>query len=64
MPLNTSGPISLAESTAGQSIAVETGLPSTGTLVTGTVDLRMFVISFVSDGTRLLEASRTTAIAI
>jgi predicted ATP-grasp superfamily ATP-dependent carboligase len=32
MPLNGSGPISLAGATAGQSIALELGLSSTGTI--------------------------------
>jgi hypothetical protein len=40
------------------------GFASTGTLATGTDATRRFVISFVSDGTRLLETGRTTAITI
>ncbi len=40
-----------------------TGFKTTGTLTTGTVSARYFVFRFVSDGTNLIEASRTIAIA-
>ena len=36
---------------------------TTGTLATGAVSARYFVISFISDGTKLSETSRTTAMA-
>jgi hypothetical protein len=36
---------------------------TTGTLATGTVSARIFTLSFVSDGTKLSETSRTTAMA-
>lgn len=40
MPLNTSGPISLAGSTVGQSIAVELGLSATGTISLNQTNVR------------------------
>lgn len=40
MPLNTSGPISLGGSTAGQSIALELGLSATGTISLNTASVR------------------------
>jgi hypothetical protein len=40
MPLNASGPISLAGSTAGQSIALELGLSATGTISLNTASVR------------------------
>lgn len=40
-----------------------TGFKTTGTLATGTVTARYFVFQFISDGTNLIEASRTVAIA-
>lgn len=36
---------------------------TTGTLATGTVTARWFTINFISDGTELIEMSRTTAMA-
>lgn len=38
-----------------------TGFKPTGTLATGTTTARVFVLSFISDGTNLYEASRTAA---
>lgn len=38
-----------------------TGFKPTATLATGTTSARVFVVSFVSDGTNLYERSRTTA---
>lgn len=38
-----------------------TNFKSTGTLATGTVTAKIFVVSFVSDGTNLSETCRTTA---
>jgi len=40
-----------------------TSFRTTGTLATGTVSARTFTLSFVSDGTKLNETSRTTAMA-
>jgi hypothetical protein len=40
MPLNTTGPISLAGATAGQSIAVELGLSATGTISLNQTNVR------------------------
>jgi hypothetical protein len=40
-----------------------TGFKSQGTLTTGVTTARYFVFDFISDGTNLLEVSRTTAIA-
>jgi hypothetical protein len=37
------------------------GMKTTGTLATGTLTGRRFVLTFVSDGTELVEKSRTTA---
>jgi hypothetical protein len=47
-----------------RTVTFGTGFNSTGTLATGTASGRRFVVSFVSDGTRLLETSRTTAITV
>jgi hypothetical protein len=40
-----------------------TGFKPTGTLATGTVTARVFVVNFISDGTNLYEAGRTAAMA-
>ena len=40
-----------------------TGFKTTGTLATGTVSARYFIFQFISDGTSVIEASRTVAIA-
>ena len=40
-----------------------TGFKTTGTLATGTVAARYFIFQFISDGTSVIEASRTVAIA-
>lgn len=42
-------------------ITFGTGFKATGTLSTGTVAARVFVISFVSDGLNLYETGRTIA---
>jgi hypothetical protein len=47
-----------------RTVTFGTGFASTGTLATGTTASRRFVVSFVSDGTRLLETGRTTAITV
>jgi hypothetical protein len=41
-----------------------TGFKATGNLLTGAFANRRFVLTFVSDGTQLLETSRTIAIAV
>jgi hypothetical protein len=53
----------LTSGTTSYTITFGTGFKSTGTLATGTVSARYFNITFVSDGTNLIEMSRTTAIA-
>lgn len=40
-----------------------TGFKTTGTLATGTTTARIYIVDFVSDGTNLLEVSRTAAYA-
>lgn len=53
----------LTSGTTSYTITFGTGFKSTGTLATGTVSARYFNITFVSDGTNLIETSRTVAIA-
>lgn len=55
--------IILTSGTTSYSITFSTGFKTTGTLNTGNVSARRFVIEFVSDGTDLIECSRTVAIA-
>lgn len=55
--------IILTSGTTSYTITFGTGFRSTGTLATGTVTARLFVIDFVSDGTNLLETCRTAAYA-
>lgn len=55
--------IVLTSGTTSYTLTFGTGFKTTGTLVTGTTSARRFIISFVSDGTYLIEASRTVAIA-
>jgi len=50
--------------TVSRTVTFGTGFASTGTLATGTTTARRFVVTFISDGTRLLESSRTTAITV
>lgn len=54
MVITTSG-------TTSRTITFGTGFKSTGTLATGTVDGKVFTVSFVFDGTSWCETSRTTA---
>jgi len=42
-------------------ITFGSGFLTTGTLATGTVTAKTFVIDFVSDGTTMIETGRTTA---
>jgi len=44
-------------------ITFGTGFRTTGTLLTGAVSARYFMLSFISDGTVLVETSRTAAMA-
>ena len=55
--------IVLTSGTTSYTMTFGTGFKSTGTLATGTVTARRFVLQFVSDGTSLIEAARTVAIA-
>lgn len=52
--VNTSG-------TSSYTQTFGTGFKSTGTLATGTADVKQFVVSFINDGTNYVETSRTTA---
>lgn len=56
--------IIVTSGTTTRTVTFGTGFKATGTLATGTTANRRFVVTFVSDGTRLLEASRTIAIAV
>lgn len=47
--------------TTSYTITFGTGFVTTGTLATGTVTAKTFAIDFVSDGTSMIETSRTTA---
>lgn len=53
--------IILTSGTTSYTITFGTGFVTTGTLATGTVTGKYFVINFVSDGTSMIEAGRTTA---
>jgi hypothetical protein len=53
--INTSG-------TTSYTMTFGTGFRTVGTLATGTVSARTFVLSFISDGTSVIETARTTAI--
>lgn len=55
--------IILTSGTTSYTITFGTGFRTTGTLATGTVTARLFVIDFISDGTNLLETGRTAAYA-
>lgn len=50
--------------TSSVTLTFGTGFKSTGTLATGTAASRMFVLTFVSDGTNFYERSRTAAITV
>jgi hypothetical protein len=54
--------IILTSGVTSYTITFGTGFKSTGTLATGTVTARVFVITWISDGTNLYEARRTAAI--
>lgn len=55
--------IVLTSGTTSYTMTFGTGFKTTGTLATGTTTARHFVFQFISDGTSLIEASRTVAIA-
>lgn len=55
--------IVLTTGTTSFTMTFGTGFKSTGTLATGTVAARYFIFQFISDGTSVIEASRTVAIA-
>jgi hypothetical protein len=55
--------IVLTSGTSSYTITFGTGFKTTGTLVTGTTSARYFNISFVSDGSNVIETGRTVAIA-
>lgn len=56
--------IIVTSGTTSRTVTFGTGFKTTGTLSTGTVSGRRFVVTFVSDGTQLLETSRTLAITV
>jgi len=56
--------IIIASGATSRTVTFGTGFASTGALATGVTTARRFVVSFVSDGTRLLETGRTTAITV
>jgi hypothetical protein len=51
----------LTSGTSSFTLTFNTNFKSTGTLATGTVDAKTFVITFISDGTNYVEVSRTAA---
>lgn len=53
--------IVLTSGTTSRTITFGSGFKPTATLATGTASGRVFVLTFVSDGTNLYEASRTVA---
>lgn len=55
--------IVLTSGTTSFTMTFGTGFKTTGTLATGTVTARRFVFQFISDGTSVIECSRTVAIA-
>lgn len=50
-----------ASGTTSYTLTFGTNFKSTGTLATGTVDAKTFVVTFVGVGTNLVEVSRTAA---
>lgn len=53
--------IILTSGTVSRTVTFGTGFKATATLATGTTSARVFVVSFVSDGTNLYEMARTIA---
>lgn len=54
----------VAVGTTSRTVTFGTGFAASGTLTTGTDAGRRFIIRFISDGTRFLEVSRTTALTV
>ena len=54
--------IVITSGTTSRTVTFGTGFKAVGTLATGTDAARRFVFQFISDGTNLLEVSRTAAI--
>lgn len=54
--------IILTSGTTTYMLTFGTGFKTTGTLATGATSARRFIMQFISDGTYLIECSRTTAI--
>lgn len=55
--------IIVTSGTTTRTVIFGTGFKSTGTLATGTLSGRTFTVAFVSDGTSLIETSRTVSMA-
>ena len=53
----------LTSGASSYTITFGTGFRTTGTLATGTTTARYFMLSFISDGTVLVETARTAAMA-
>jgi hypothetical protein len=53
--------IILTSGTNSYTMTFGTGFKSTGTIATGTTSGKYFIFNFVSDGTYMVEASRTVA---
>lgn len=63
-PAGTRGTlIVLTSGTTSFTMTFGTGFKTVGTLATGTVTARYFIFEFISDGTNMIESSRTVAIA-
>jgi hypothetical protein len=56
--------IIVTSGSVSRTVTFGSGFASTGTLATGATASRRFVVSFVSDGTRLIETARTVAITV
>lgn len=55
--------IILTSGTTSYTLTFGTGFKTIGTLATGTTSARRFILNFISDGTYMIEVSRTAAIA-
>jgi hypothetical protein len=56
--------IIVTSGTTSRTVTFGTGFRAVSTLATGSANNRRFVVTFVSDGTQMLESSRTTAITV
>jgi hypothetical protein len=54
--------IILTSGTTSYTLTFGTGFKTTGTLATGTVTAKIFIVHFISDGTNMIEVKRSTAI--